>query len=136
MLALVKIFHVTVHLTFWILFRTASILFSVLKQQIKQVIKIDTSIELTKLKEWKVHHRLTCKLIKKINSYFEIVIVILISRTFGQLVYNTYQIVTNLLIKNTGFGSNYFLYTLSQKTALPALILFSSCRLAREVSKN
>lgn len=133
MLAMVKIFPLTIYFTFWILVRTAYLLFSVLKQQIKQVTKNGKSIELSQLKEWKVHHRLTCDLIKKINSCFGIVILILISRTFGQFVYNIYQIVSNLFIKETGFGSKYFLFTFFQKTTLSALILLASCRLARKV---
>ena len=130
----VKVFPLAINFIFWILTRTAFLLFSMLKVHIKEVIQKGNEVELTKLQEWKVHHRLTCELIKRINSCFGMVVVIMIANTFGQFIYNTFQIVTNVSIKGAGFGSNYFMFTFVQKATLPGFLLYTSCLLAKEVN--
>lgn len=58
----VKVFPLAINFIFWILTRTAFLLFSMLKVHMKKVIQKGNEVELTKLQEWKVHHRLTCEL--------------------------------------------------------------------------
>ena len=132
-LSQVQVFPITIIILIWILVRTTSIIFSVLKERMKELLEQDNKvpIELDEVRTWKLHHGLVCSLIKRINNCFGTVNLIIMIQTFITFIYNIYQFVN--CMKNHQIPPSFYAYKFILQASLPCFLIYSCSQLQEQV---
>lgn len=131
-LSQVHVFPITIIILIWVLVRTTSIIFSVLKQRMKELLeKEQEPIELDEVRKWKLHHGLVCSLIKRINDCFGAVNLLMMVHTFVTFIYNIYQFVN--CMKNHQIPPGFYAYKFILQAALPCYLIYSCSQLQDQV---
>jgi len=131
LLSLTECFPSIIIILLWILAHSASIAFTVLKRRMKKSLAEDKTIKLNELRTWKLHHGLICNLIKRINSCFGIVNLLIMIHTFITFIYNVYQFVACL--KDCNISPYFYFYKFIIQAALPCYLIFSCSQLKEQV---
>lgn len=131
-MSLTGCFPATIMILLWTLVRIASCLFVVLKRRMKESLnQKNKMVELDEFRNWKLHHGLIINLIRRINHCFEIIILLIMTRTFLTFIYNVYQFVSCML--DYKISPYFYIYKFFLQAALPIYLIYSCSQLKDQV---
>ena len=126
--------YTTIMILLWNLVILASSLFTVLKRRMKESLtQTNKMIELNELRTWKHHHGLIITLIKRVNHCFELINVLIMTRTFLTFIYNVYQFVVCML--DFKISPYFYIYKFFLQSTIPIYLIYICSQLKDKVRK-